>query len=328
MWETVKFNARFAYEILLEAGRRYGRDRVNRMSAAVAYRMIFAVAPLMLIAVWVFGLVIGDSSAAEQQILDRIADVAGQTVADALSTFVGSMVTGGGVAAFVGFALLLWTSSTLFLEVQNALNDVFDVPYDHTSGPIAYVKQRGLGFVWTLGLGVLVVGVWGLNLVWGFFQGLFDRSGLRNVHDVVAFLSPVVSLLVLPFLFALIFQSLTRVKVRGRALYWGSAFTSVVFIITAYGISLYFKWDSDTSASQVAGALFVILLATFVLSGVFLYGALVTKTYNNYLEMGSLRARSAPPQPDVVVATPDPPLAFVAVLGFIGGLFVGRRRRE
>ncbi len=274
---------RHVYGILREAGERYGRDRVNRMSAAVAYRMIFAVTPLMLVAVWVFGKIVGSNSEAEQQLIDAISNLAGPTVAEALQTFVGTAITGADTAAIIGFVLLIWTASTLFIEVQNSLNDIFGVPYDYTSGPIAYMRKRGLGFLWTLGLGVLLVVVWGVNAVWGFFESVFERNGMSTVHEVVQLLSPVVSLILLPVVVALVFQSLIRVEVRRKALYLGSIFTSIAFLITAYGIGLYFSWDSDTSASQVAGALFVILLATFVLSGVFLFGAVVTKTYDDRL---------------------------------------------
>ncbi len=327
MWNWLKDRAVFTFSVLREAGVAFGQDRANRMSAAVAYRMIFALAPLMLIALWVFGLILGDSTGAEQEMLDRIESIAGTQVAGAVSILIASAIETGDAAAVVGFVLLLWTSSSLFLELQNDLNDIFEVPYDHITGVAAFIRQRGLGFLWTLGLGVLLITVWAVNFLWGFFESLFDRSGLRLFHDVIGQLSPFVSLVVLPVLFALVFQSLTRVRVRRRALFFGSAFTSVMFVISAFGIGLYFNWDENTSASQFAGALFVILLATFVLSAVFLYGAEVTNVYHRYIETGEIEAEE-PPGPEVVVAQPEPAMPLAAVLGFLGGLFVGWRRRS
>lgn len=332
MWETLKFNVVFGYEILMEAGRSYGRDRVNRMAAAVAYRMMFALAPVMLIAVWVFGLIVGDSATAEAEIFDRIANIAGDEIADAIDVFVSTAVTGGDTAAIVGFVLLLWTASSLFLEVQNGLNDVFGVPYEYTTGVVATIIKRGLGFLWSLGLGVLVIAVWALQLVWGFFENFFDDIGWFVFHDVVNGLSPFVTLLVLPFLFALIFQTMTRVRVRLRALLLGTAFTSVVFVLAGLGVRFYFSWDAETSASRVAGALFVILLATYFLSSVFLYGAEVTKVYDNYLEHGSLQPSLATARDtsttSAVVETPEPSMPMTTVAAFFGGLFVGWRRKR
>jgi len=326
MWTWLVDTAKLAYSILFEAGRRYGDDRVGRMSAAVAYRAIFSLAPLMLIAVWVFGLVIGDSAAARQEVYDRIAAFAGAELADAIRTLVDTAVTGGDTAAIVGFALLLWTSSSLFLELQMDLNDIFGLPSSSRSGVIAFMIKRSLGFLWTLGLGVILIAIWGINIVWGWFEVFFDERGLSRVHDVIDILRPVVSILVLPVVFALIFQSLTRIRVRSRALYVGALFTSVMFLAAAYGIGIYFGFEGETSASRVAGAFFVVLLAAFVLSAVFLYGAEVTDAYEDYLETG--RVDSSDPHPELVLGQPQAPLPIVSLMAFLAGLFVGWRRRR
>jgi len=327
MW--VKLNTRvvFVYRVLREAARRYGEDRVGRMAAAVAYRTMFSLAPLILIAVAVFGLAIGDSALAREEVLSRIGELAGDEVAAAVTTFVGTAVTESGVAAIVGFLLLLWTASSLFLEVQNDLNDIFDVPDERTAGVVSFLRRRGLGFLWTLALGVILILVWALQLVWGLFENWFDREGLRSLHDLITLLAPFVSLLILPVVFALIFQSLTHVEVRRRSIYVGAIFTSVVFLLAAYGIRLYFSWGSGGSPSQVAGTLFVILLAASTLSTVFLFGAEVTKTFDYYQATGSLEELPASPPP-AVVADPGPAAPTAAVAGFLAGLFVGWRRRR
>ena len=188
----------------------------------------------------------------------------------------------------VGVVLLLWTTSSLFYELQNDLNDIFEVPYEHTAGFVSYLRKRGIGFLWTLGVGLVVVAVWALNLLWGAFEGFFDDRGIGLIHSIVEILAPLVSLVVLPILFGVVITTLTRVKVNRAALYIGSFFTSVIFLAAAFGVRVYFSWDSETTAPTVAGSLFVVLLAAFVLSGVFLLGAVVTKRYHDYYETGSV----------------------------------------
>ena len=327
MWVKLKTRVVFVYQLLREAARRYGEDRVGRMAAAVAYRTMFSLAPLILIAVAVFGMVIGDSALAREEVLSRIRELGGDEVAGAVETFVGKAVSESGTAAIVGFILLLWTASSLFLELQNDLIDIFDVPEERTAGVVSFLRRRGLGFLWTLGLGVILIVVWALQLVWGLFEGWFDREGLRSLHELVTLLSPFVSLLILPVVFALIFRSLTHVDVRRRAIYVGSIFTSIVFLLAAYGIRLYFTWGSGASPSQVAGTLFVILLAASTLSTVFLFGAEVTKSYDYYQATGSVQELPKAPPP-AVVTDPGPAAPTSAILGFLAGLVVGRRRRR
>lgn len=331
MVEKVKIGAQFAWEILSAAGREYGVVRANRMAAAIAYRTFFALTPLLLVAVGVFGAILGDNQEAQTEILDAIEQVGGKEVAAAVNTFLGSTFAIGDTAAIVGLALVFWTASSLFLEMQHDLNDIFGVPYEHTSGIVALVKKRGIGFLWALGLGLALVAVWLVNFAWRFFEGLFPDD-LVNVHRVIALLAPLVSVVILPILFGLIFQTMTVITVRWRAIWYGASFTAAVFLAVAYGIGAYFAWDTDLSAFTVAGSVFVILLMTFVLAGVFLFGAQVTKVYADYLAGGDITGAGArageTEAPRMVVAEPPQPAPVAAVLGFLGGLFVGWRKNR
>jgi membrane protein len=329
MLETIKKNARTTFEIFKVAGKEYGEDRVSRMSAAVSYRAIFALAPLFLVAAAIFGIFLGNNADAEARILATVAEFAGAQVAEAVSDVLESFQRSGGLPAIVGFALLLWTSSTLFMELQNCLNDIFHVPHERTTGFLAFLRQRGIGFLSVLALGLLFIAVWLLNLLWGLLEGLFPDDW-APVHTVISFLAPVVSLAVLPLVIALAFQVLSRVKVKWRAIWWGAFFTSVAFLAAAYGAGLYFSL-AGSSAAGVAGSIFVILLLAFILSSVYLFGAQVTKVYNDYLETGVVRRPNLGPEragdPEVVIGAPEPSIPLAAVFAFLGGLLLGWRRR-
>lgn len=283
MLDRIKASSKLAYELLRQAARSYGLDRANRMAAAVAYRTIFALAPLLIISVAVFGLVVGDSEEAQQGILEAIERVAGSQVAVAVQDLTLSAVESSDVTAVVGFVLFAWTASSLFMEVQNNLNDIFDVPYEQTAGLMGFALKRGLGLVWATGLGLVMVAIWLLNVGWDWFESLFP-PGMAWLHWALGWGSILISLTILPLIFALAFRTMTRARVRWRAILLGSLFTSVVFLATASATGAYFSWDADTSASQIAGAFFVFLLLAYVLSTVFLYGAEVTRAYNDNLE--------------------------------------------
>lgn len=327
MFERFRQNTGTALEILKAAGKEYGEDRVARMSAAVAYRAIFALAPLLLLAVFVFGVFIGSNVEAQAQIFDAVERYAGGQVADSVDDVLDSFEDSRNPAAVFGFLLLLWTASALFMELQNSLNDIFGVSRERTSGVVAFIRKRGIGFLFALGLGLVLIGVWLLNFIWNFLGGLFPED-LEPVHRLIGILAPIVSLVVLPLVIAVSIQVLSRVKLRWRAVWWGSFFTSVLFLAAAYGTGLYFEWAGATAAG-VAGSIFIILLLAFILSTVFLFGAEVTKVYDHYLDNGEVTptAASASP-PEVVVAEPDRSAPMAAVFAFLAGLFVGWRRRD
>lgn len=334
MWDQLKTKARFGYDVLYASVNEYNMARVSRMSAAVAYRTLFALAPVFIISVGVLGFIVGSDTEAQQDIYEAITTIAGEEIARAFETFVGTALAGSGSATAIGVILLFWTTSSLFYEVQNDLNDIFHVPYEQTAGTVEYFKKRGWGFIWVFGIGLMVLLLWIANIVWQYFEGFFSNRNLDIWHDVVDALTPLVSLVFLPILFALLYQSLTDVRIVRRALIYGSVFAGLGFAITAWGAGIYFTFSSDTSAAQVTASLFVLILVAYVLSGVFLFGAVVVKVYGDYLAAGDVISPTERREAmiadlggaDVVVADPPTPMPVAAVSGFLAGIFVGWRR--
>ncbi|MGA7097618.1 MAG: YhjD/YihY/BrkB family envelope integrity protein, partial [Acidimicrobiia bacterium] len=180
--------------IVFSAAEAFGRDRVGRMAAAVSYRTVFALAPLLIIAVSIAGLVLGGSEQATQQLLTTVESVAGPEVSSVLADLIKSAAETANSAAVLGGVLLLWTASSLFLEVQMDLNDIFEVPQENVSGVWATIRKRGLAFIWALALGILVLVVLLMNGLWRFLGDLLPPD-LSTLATVISYLTPLVSVL-------------------------------------------------------------------------------------------------------------------------------------
>jgi membrane protein len=314
-------------EVLAQAAQEYGRNRASRMSAAIAYRTIFALAPLLMILVAVLGAFLGSRAEAQAEILDGIEAVAGEEVAGLVGSILTSALATADTAAIVGGVLLLWTASSLFLEMQRDLNDIFQVPTEQVTGIVAMVRTRGIGFLWAGGLGILLIATWGLNALWRFLGNLLPDS-MDRAHDIVSILTPLASLILLPLVFALIFQTMTAIVVRWKAVWIGGLFTSVVFLAAAYGVGLFFQVVGPTTALGFTGSFVVVLFLAYFLSSVFLFGGVVTKVYAGRLE--DMQRGPAPSRasndPQVLVSEPPSGIPQAAFMAFLAGLFVGWRR--
>lgn len=253
------------------------------MAAAVAYRTIFAIAPLLMIAVGVFGHLVGSSAQARQTVLQAIERFAGEQVATVVETLMISASSTSGVTAVIGLILFFWTSSTMFLEVQDGLNDIFGVPYEKTAGWMGVARKRLVGFIWALGLGLLTFGVWLLTAAWGWIGGVLPENP-SFLRTAIGWVTPLVSLAVLPFVFALSFRTMAKVRIHKQALWRGGLLTALVFTITGLGARIYFSWNADTSAAQFAAGFFVLLLLTYMLSSAFFFGAHLTSVDNDRLK--------------------------------------------
>jgi membrane protein len=247
-------------------------------------------------------------------------------VADVVDGILTTALDSSGTAYLIGGILLIWTASSLFLELQRDLNDIFEVPHEEVSGILAMARTRGIGFLWVLGLGFLLVATWSLNAAWRFVAGLLPGN-LDAVDNVVSLITPLISVILLPLVFGLIFKTMTVADVRWRAVWVGGLFTAVVFLVAAYGVGVYFSIAGTTSALGFTTSFVVILFLAYFLAMVFLFGAEVTKAYADVLE-----EREAPPairplytDPQVVVAEPPSGIPKAAFLAFIAGLIAGWR---
>ncbi len=134
-------------------------DYVPSMGAALAYYTMFSLAPLLLIVVSVAGLVFGED-AARGEIQAQLLDLMGERGAGAVQDLLASVrePAEGLTATAVGLVLLLVGATTVFAELQDALNRIWRVPgWPRKSGWLTLVRARLLAFGMILAVGFLLI---------------------------------------------------------------------------------------------------------------------------------------------------------------------------
>src|SRR5215210_1110643 len=184
-------NQTSAVQLIKETFSEWSEDKVPRLAAALAYYTAFALAPLLLIAIAVAGLVFG-REAATNQIGQQLAGLIGPTAADAINTMVkaaGANQGGGILASVIGVATLLFASSGVFGELQDSLNTIWEVQPKPNQGIIATIKQRFFSFAMVLGVGFLLLVSLVLSAALGALGGIVsgDQAGESLIWKTVNF---------------------------------------------------------------------------------------------------------------------------------------------
>ena len=115
---------------------RWTEDKASALAAALAYYSLFSLAPLVLIAVAVAGLVFGQQ-AAEGQLYTQLAGLIGDGGAKAVQSIVANLhqQQGGGVlATIVGVATLLFGATGVFVQLQDSMNTIWKARPPTTNG--------------------------------------------------------------------------------------------------------------------------------------------------------------------------------------------------
>jgi membrane protein len=259
----------------------YSADKVPRLSAALAYYTVFSISPLFVFLVAIAGLYFGEEQAREQ-LLDQMKDLMGAQGASAVGSVLAqaSKPSAGIIATVIAGITLLLGASGVFVELQGALNTIWNVQMRSGQGIKAFVKNRMLTFAMVVVIGFLLLVSLILTAVLagvGKFMG--DRMPL--FEPVGQVLNMVVSFAVITLLFAMIFKILPDVKIAWKDVWVGAALTSVLFNIGKFLIGYYLGKSSVSSAYGAAGSLAVVLVWVYYSAQILFFGAEFTEVYAN-----------------------------------------------
>jgi membrane protein len=262
------------------------------MGAALAYYTLFSIAPLLLIVIAIAGQVFG-VEAARGEIIAQLEGMMGRPGAAAIQSLLESVNKPAEslTATLVGSLLLLIGASTVFGELQDALDRIWRAPKRGKGGIWSLLRARLLSFGMVMGFGFLLMvslvisaGLAALGKLWG--PAADDWSVAANALNFLA------SFLLTTTVFAMIYKTMPRVRVDWADVWIGATVTALLFTIGKSLIGLYIGRSGLTSAFGAAGSLVVVLLWVYYSAQIFFLGAEFTWAYA--VTFGSRKAQPVP----------------------------------
>ena len=255
-------------------------DNVPRLGASLAYYTLFALAPILIVAISIGGLVFGPE-AVRGEIVGQIQGLIGREGAEAVQSMLeGASRPGSSIAAtVVGIITFFLGATGAFLELQTALNAIWHVePKSDGSFWRELVMQRVISFGLVVAIGFLLLTS---LLVSAALAAIHRYMGTAFPGVVVLWeaLNVIVSLTVITLLFALIYKVLPDVKLSWRDVWVGALVTAGLFSIGRLVIGLYLGTASIASTYGAAGSVIVILVWVYYSAQIILLGAEFTRAY-------------------------------------------------
>jgi len=265
--------------LLKETGQSWLDDNAPRLGAALAYYTVFSLAPLLLIAIFIAGLIFGRGPA-QDQIIGQLQGLVGEEGGKAIRSMLDHATQPGGglTGSLLSIGMLLFGSIGLFTELQDALNLIWGVRPKAGRGIWDIVRDRLLSFTMVLALAFLLLAS---LIVSAILTASADLFGQWRVGVVGHLVNEVISLVVITVLFAMIYRFLPDAKIAWRDVGLGAAITAVLFEVGKFLIGLYLGHSTIGSAYGAAGSLAVLLVWLYYSGQIFLFGAEFTKVYAN-----------------------------------------------
>jgi membrane protein len=277
--KMIKSTVIFWWKVLQDATALWLERNAFSYAGSLAFYTLFSLAPTIIIAVTVIGVVMGEE-AAQGQIVAQLQGTLGMDAAVAIQEAVAQsrIEESGLLPTFLGVIALLVGATTVFAQMQFSLNTIWGVTAKPTSNSVfIFLKSRLLSLTVVLSIGFILL----VSLI----MGVVLRGMLQAADNLVPYASllttsveSLISLGVVTLLFATIFKVLPDVVLRWQDVLIGAVVTAVLFTIGRSVIAIYLAYTATASTYGAAGSVVMILLWVYYSSLILLFGAAFTRS--------------------------------------------------
>jgi membrane protein len=275
--------AKNGFTILKAAGSSFMNDLALKYSASLAYYTIFSLAPLLLLMISLAGIFLG-KDAIQGKVFSEINGFVGNDAAKQIQDMIKHLQMSGKstISVIIGVITLIIGATTVFAEIQESINLIWQVKPKPKQAWLKLVKDRLLSgsLIVTLGFLLLVS-----LMVNGALLAISDKLKTFLPDITVAFFNIVnvaISFVVIAALFSVIFKVLPDVKIGWKDVRSGAVFTAILFMLGRFVIGIYIGMSANSSTYGAAGSLIAILLWVYYTAAILYFGAEFTKAYADF----------------------------------------------
>jgi membrane protein len=261
-----------------EVADEFAEDDVMTQSAAIAFYSGLAVAPLLTLAVWITRSIFGDE--AKHKIVSAFESVIGGQAAapikELLDPASAQAADGLTFAGIISIIILTFSATSVFGQLQSALNVIWDVKAKPGYSILGFINQR------LLSLGML------LSIFFLLMVSLVISAGLHALTEQTgdeetigwAIINHIISLGVFTLLFAGLFKYVPDAKISWRAVWTGGFISALLFSAGKIALAYYLGRGSyESSYGAAVGSFVALLVWVYYSSIIVLIGAEVTEVH-------------------------------------------------
>lgn len=272
-----------AKNILSEAYIVFKRNDPLRLAGATAFFTTFALPPIFIILIQLFGLIF-NSAEVSTKLFSQVQSLIGKEGTEQLHNILTGFqqLAHNWLITIGGFLFLIFVATTLFNVVGNSLNQLWNIRLENRPGikfrltlrikSIAVIVITGLLLLAQLlasGLQALLAGY--LDDIWSGFNSLAYKTITQLIFVVIV-----------TGWFMIVFRYLANAHPSWKVAYAGGLFTGILFTIGKIILGLLLTFSNLKTIFGAAGSFVLILLFVFYSAFIFYYGAAFTKAWADY----------------------------------------------
>ncbi len=267
------------FTLFKEAFTEWQKDKASQLAAALAYYTVFSLAPLLIITIAIAGTFFGQQ-AARGEILTQIQDLVGTSGAEVIETLLNNANQPElkSFASLISLVVLFIGASGVFAQLQDALNQVWNVKSKPKGGIFQLIRKRVLSFAMVLIIGFLLL----ISLILSTALSALINMGdnfLLGLDFILSSLNFLLSFGLITVLFASIYKFLPDVSIAWKDVWVGAIITALLFTVGNSLLGVYLGTSSFGSAYGAAGSFVILLAWVYYSAQILLFGAELTQIF-------------------------------------------------
>ena len=258
-------------------------DNVTRLSASLAYATLFSIIPFLSLLI-TFGVYLEFDLA--NQFYAQLDPIVGAKVIEALQSITenAEKTNISSFAAVVSLGVSIFGATTVFAEIQSALNTIWGIKAIPKRSWLKYIKNRLLSFSIILVFAFILLITFSITNIIVELSNRFMVNNPDVAESFVKVIGMIINIGVTVLIFTLIFKILADAKIKSKDVIVGAIVTTVLLLAGQWGISLYIG-IANVGTVYGAAAFMVVFVTWIYFSAIIIYtGAEFTKAWAN--EMG------------------------------------------
>lgn len=266
------------------AAKRWWEKDPFMQSAVIAYYAIFSIPGLLVMIISISNLFF-QRDVITGNLYTQIASIMGEETAKQVRDMIISVskTDKSLLATIIGFVVVIVGATGVFIELQKALNLIWEVKVKPRRAILTLIRTRLFSFGLIVSVGFLLLISLIITTILAALSGWVLNHWPNIVLVIFYVLKFIISFGVVMLLFALMFKILPDAKIQWKHLWLGSVLTALLFLLGKTAIGFYLSKTNPGSAYGAAGSIILILLWVSYSSMIFFYGAEITRATADHL---------------------------------------------
>jgi len=253
-----------------------------RLAGATAFFTNFALPPILLILIRLFGFFV-DRKTLATRIFERLSNLLDESstmqIRQTLRNIRG--VDHNWLATIISFIFFIFVATTLFNVIKNSLDQIWSIGINEHSGILFNLKLRARSMIIILLAGILFfVGIL-TDSIQAFIGGYISSAAPTFGKIFLSVLNQILFIIIVTTWFTVLFRFLTNGRPSWKTALRGGLMTGILFTLGKFLLRILLPLSNIGNIYGASGSIILIMLFVFYSSFIFYFGACFIKVLSD-----------------------------------------------